>query len=65
MTEIIDVKASEILDSRGNPIVEAEVFTICGSDARAAIISAPAQKPDINVSVGVNANFIFTTVHFM
>ncbi|MBW1747775.1 MAG: phosphopyruvate hydratase [Deltaproteobacteria bacterium] len=31
MTEIIDVKAREILDSRGNPTVEADVHVSCGS----------------------------------
>ncbi len=30
MTEIIDVKAREILDSRGNPTVEADVYLACG-----------------------------------
>jgi enolase len=29
MPEIINVHAREILDSRGNPTVEAEVTTIC------------------------------------
>ena len=35
MTEIIDVKAREILDSRGNPTVEADVFVSCGAMGRA------------------------------
>ena len=39
MTEIIDVKAREILDSRGNPTVEADVFLSCGAVGRAAIPS--------------------------
>jgi len=39
MTEIIDVKAREILDSRGNPTVEADVFVSCGAVGRAAIPS--------------------------
>jgi enolase len=39
MTEIIEVKAREILDSRGNPTVEAEVFVACGAVGRAAVPS--------------------------
>ncbi len=39
MTEIIDVKAREILDSRGNPTVEAEVALECGAVGRAAVPS--------------------------
>lgn len=38
MAEIIDVRAREILDSRGNPTVEAEVFTEAGF-GRAAVPS--------------------------
>ncbi|MDR1519939.1 MAG: phosphopyruvate hydratase [Planctomycetota bacterium] len=39
MSEIISVKAREILDSRGNPTVEAEVMTACGGFGRAAVPS--------------------------
>lgn len=39
MPEIINVHAREILDSRGNPTVEAEVTTISGITARAAVPS--------------------------
>jgi len=39
MTEIIDVKAREIFDSRGNPTVEADVFVLCGATGRAAVPS--------------------------
>jgi len=39
MTEIIDVKAREILDSRGNPTVEADVYVSCGAVGRAAVPS--------------------------
>ena len=39
MTEIIDVYAREILDSRGNPTVEAEVTLEDGSTGRAAVPS--------------------------
>ncbi len=39
MTDIIDVKAREILDSRGNPTVEVDVFVSCGAVGRAAVPS--------------------------
>lgn len=39
MTEIIDVKAREILDSRGNPTVEVDVVLACGAVGRAAVPS--------------------------
>lgn len=39
MSEIIDIKAREILDSRGNPTVEVEVLTCDGALGRAAVPS--------------------------
>jgi enolase len=39
MTEIIEVKAREILDSRGNPTVEVDVTLACGASGRAAVPS--------------------------
>jgi enolase len=39
MTEIIDVKAREILDSRGNPTVEVDVILASGAIGRAAVPS--------------------------
>lgn len=39
MSEIINVHAREILDSRGNPTVEVEVLTSCGAFGRAAVPS--------------------------
>jgi len=36
MSEIIKVRAREILDSRGNPTIEADVFTAEGAIGRAA-----------------------------
>ena len=39
MTEIVDVKAREILDSRGNPTVEVDVLVACGAVGRAAVPS--------------------------
>ncbi|MCL2012581.1 MAG: phosphopyruvate hydratase [Cystobacterineae bacterium] len=39
MTEIIMLQAREIVDSRGNPTVEAEVSLECGAQGRAAVPS--------------------------
>lgn len=39
MTRIVDVKAREILDSRGNPTVEVDVVLECGAVGRAAVPS--------------------------
>lgn len=39
MTEIIDVNAREILDSRGNPTVEVDIMTASGAMGRAAVPS--------------------------
>lgn len=39
MTEIIDVNAREILDSRGNPTVEVDLVLACGATGRAAVPS--------------------------
>jgi enolase len=39
MTEIVEVKAREILDSRGNPTVEVDVHLACGAMGRAAVPS--------------------------
>jgi enolase len=39
MTEIVDIVAREILDSRGNPTVEADVYLSNGSMGRAAVPS--------------------------
>ena len=39
MTEIVEIIAREILDSRGNPTVEADVFLADGSMGRAAVPS--------------------------
>ena len=39
MTEIVEVKAREILDSRGNPTVEVDVGLACGAVGRAAVPS--------------------------
>jgi enolase len=39
MTEIVDVKGREILDSRGNPTIEVDLFLACGAMGRAAVPS--------------------------
>ncbi|MCK5797068.1 MAG: phosphopyruvate hydratase [Deltaproteobacteria bacterium] len=39
MTEIVEISAREVLDSRGNPTVEVEVFTAGGAQGRAAVPS--------------------------
>jgi enolase len=39
MTEIVEIKAREILDSRGNPTVEADVYLSDGTMGRAAVPS--------------------------
>jgi enolase len=39
MAEIVDVRAREILDSRGNPTVEVEVLLDSGAEGRAAVPS--------------------------
>ncbi|MCP4351501.1 MAG: phosphopyruvate hydratase [Desulfobacterales bacterium] len=39
MTEIVDVSAREILDSRGNPTIEVDVAVACGAVGRAAVPS--------------------------
>lgn len=39
MSAILDIKARQILDSRGNPTVEADVFTEFGAMGRAAVPS--------------------------
>ena len=39
MSKIVDIKAMEVLDSRGNPTVEVEVFTKSGAYGRAIVPS--------------------------
>ena len=39
MSEIVDIRAREILDSRGNPTIEADVITADGAIGRAAVPS--------------------------
>jgi enolase len=39
MTEIVDIKGREIIDSRGNPTVEVDVTLACGAQGRASVPS--------------------------
>ena len=39
MSQIVDIRAREILDSRGNPTIEADVFLASGASGRAAVPS--------------------------
>ena len=39
MSQIIEIRGREIIDSRGNPTVEADVILACGSTGRAAVPS--------------------------
>ncbi|MCU0559072.1 MAG: phosphopyruvate hydratase [Desulfobacterales bacterium] len=39
MTDIVEIKAREILDSRGNPTIEVDVHLACGATGRAAVPS--------------------------
>jgi enolase len=39
MTEIVDVRGREVIDSRGNPTVEVDVTLACGAFGRAAVPS--------------------------
>ena len=39
MSEIVDVRGREILDSRGNPTVEVDIYLGCGTMGRAAVPS--------------------------
>ncbi len=39
MTEIVDIRGREIIDSRGNPTVEVDVTLACGAQGRAAVPS--------------------------
>ena len=39
MTQIVDIRGREIIDSRGNPTVEVDVVLACGAQGRAAVPS--------------------------
>ena len=44
MTDIVDITAREILDSRGNPTVEVDVILEDGSFGRAAVPSGASTR---------------------
>ena len=50
MSTIADIKAREILDSRGNPTVEADVTLASGAFGRAAV---PSMIGLVRVSVAI------------
>ena len=52
MSEIVEVRAREILDSRGNPTVEVDVLTAHGFNGRAAV---PSGEPTRARRVDVRA----------
>jgi enolase len=59
MTSIIDVKGREILDSRGNPTVEADVVLADGSFGRAAVPSGAStgEKEAVELRDGDKARY--------
>ncbi|MFW5875900.1 MAG: phosphopyruvate hydratase [Myxococcota bacterium] len=60
MTEIVDVRAREILDSRGNPTVEAEVQLVSGAIGRAAVPSGAStgEHEALELRDGDDARFL-------
>ncbi|KHD09384.1 enolase [Candidatus Thiomargarita nelsonii] len=60
MSEIIEIHAREILDSRGNPTVEAEVTTITGAKGRAAVPSGAStgSREAIELRDGDNSRYL-------
>ena len=55
MTTIIEIRAREILDSRGNPTVEADVLLDSGAMGRAAVPSGAS--PGVNEAVELGKRF--------
>ena len=49
MSEIIEILAREILDSRGNPTVEADVVLDSGAIGRAAVPSGASTEVCLHV----------------
>ena len=54
MSAIVDVVAREILDSRGNPTVEADVLLESGVMGRAAV-HRPAKKKPLNCAMATSS----------
>jgi enolase len=60
MTEIVEVTAREILDSRGNPTLEAEVFLSGGASATAAVPSGAStgEHEAVELRDGDNSRYL-------
>ena len=57
---IVDVKAREVIDSRGNPTVEADIFLQCGVKGRAIVPSGASTgaREAIELRDGDKARFL-------
>jgi enolase len=60
MSEITDIYAREILDSRGNPTIEVEVYTEAGTMGRAAVPSGAStgEREAIELRDGDKARYL-------
>jgi enolase len=65
MTEILDIQARQILDSRGNPTVEVDVELSCGAIGRAAVPSGASTGAHeaLELRDGDKADFQGKSVH--
>ena len=69
MSRIIDIHAREVLDSRGNPTVEVEVYTECGDVGRASVPSGAStgEREALELRDGDKSRFmgkgVLTAVH--
>ena len=69
MSRIIDIHAREVLDSRGNPTVEVEVYTECGEMGRASVPSGAStgEREALELRDGDKSRFmgkgVLTAVH--
>ncbi len=65
MTEILDIHARQILDSRGNPTVEVEVELACGAIGRAAVPSGASTgiHEALELRDGDKAEYLGKSVH--
>ena len=72
MSKIVDIKARQILDSRGNPTVEVDVFTDNHNMGRAAVPSGAStgsrealelREGDKNLYLGKSVNHAIKNVN--
>lgn len=69
MSRITDIHAREVLDSRGNPTVEVEVYTECGEMGRASVPSGAStgEREALELRDGDKSRFmgkgVLTAVH--